>query len=215
VKPNSGTRDRIVRHAAIDRLIHWAIALTVIVLLATAFLPILGVEFAWVAIHWWTGLALIALVLFHAARAVLFRSLRSVWIGAGDIKDAWAIAARTLRIGASPMPKPGKYSVAQKLIHAAFAVVVLAASVTGALMMAKVDTPWWERDPYWLSDAAWGLVYVIHGLAALLLITMVMTHVYFAFRPEKRMFLRAMLLGWVTRGEYERYHDPRRWQVRE
>jgi cytochrome b subunit of formate dehydrogenase len=59
------------------------------------------------------------------------------------------------------------------------------------------------------------VVYVVHGLSALMLITMVMTHVYFALRPEKAMFLRSMVRGWITRGEYETMHDPQRWQVKE
>ena len=82
-------------------------------------------------------------------------------------------------------------------------------------MMVKVDTPWWERNPYWLSDELWGVIYVVHGLSALLLITMVMSHVYFALRPEKAMFLRSMFVGWVSRDEYERMHDSERWQANE
>jgi formate dehydrogenase subunit gamma len=64
-----------------------------------------------------------------------------------------------------------------------------------------------------LPDATWGVVYVLHGLAALLLITMVMTHVYFALRPEKRLFTRSMIKGWITRAEYVEHHDPERWRV--
>jgi formate dehydrogenase subunit gamma len=191
-------RDRIVRHAGIDRLIHWVVAACVLVLLATAFGPILGFDFAWVEIHWWTGLILIAFVALHILRS----------LGA-------AVLRRSLRIDAGALPRGGKYSLAQKAIHLAFAVVVLTACVTGALMMVKVDTPWWERDPYWLADETWGLIYVLHGFAALFLITMVMAHVYFALRPEKFRFLRAMVLGWITREEFEKEHDPDRWEVSE
>jgi formate dehydrogenase subunit gamma len=203
------------RHAGIDRVLHWSTAVAVLVLLGTSFLPILGIEFAWVEIHWWTGLGLMVLVLVHVVRALLWQSLRSVWIGIEDLRDATAIVRATLRIGGGAVRKPGKYSFAQKLIHLAFAVVVLAALATGALMMVKIDTPWWDRNPYWLSDATWGTIYVIHGLAALSLITMVMTHVYFALRPEKLVFLRSMLRGWITRAEYARHHDPKRWRVDE
>ncbi|MDX1563345.1 MAG: cytochrome b/b6 domain-containing protein, partial [Gammaproteobacteria bacterium] len=160
-----------------------------------------------------TGFALIALVLVHIVRSLLFKSLRSVWIGSRDIKDALAVAKQALRISAAPLPKPGKYSVAQKFIHMAFAVVVLATIVTGALMMVKIDTPWWDRNPFWLTDPTWGVVYVLHGLSALLLITMVMTHIYFALRPEKLMFFRSMITGSLTRDEYERHHDPDRWPL--
>ena len=80
-------------------------------------------------------------------------------------------------------------------------------------MLAKVDTPWWERDPYFFADATWGIIYVLHGLAALLLITMIITHVYFALRPEKLLYMRSMLRGWITRQELEQHHDPDRWPV--
>ena len=38
-------------------------------------------------------------------------------------------------------------------------------------------------------------------------------HIYFALRPEKLLFTRAMLRGWITRAEYSEHHDPQRWQV--
>jgi len=187
----------------------------VLVLLGTAFLPILGLEFAWVAIHWWTGIALTALVLIHAVRALGWQRLRDVWIDRDDVADAVAIVGTTLRLADVRARKPGKYSFAQKLIHLAFALVVLAAIVTGGLMLVRIDTPWWERNPYWLDGATWGTIYVVHGLSALLLVTMIMCHVYFALRPEKLFFTRSMLLGWITRDEYARQHDPSRWQVDE
>lgn len=206
-------QDRIVRHVGFDRLIHWLTAICVLVLMATAFLPILGIEFDWVEIHWVSGFLLATLVVIHIVRSVIAKPLGLVWIGPRDIRDALLVARRSLRISAVPQPKQGKYSFAQKLIHLAFAVVVLTAIATGGLMMVKIDTPWWDRNPYWLTDASWGIVYVLHGAAALLLITMVMTHVYFALRPEKAMFLRAMIAGWISRDEYSRHHDPERWKA--
>ena len=204
---------RIVRHALIDRLFHWVSAASVLILLGTAFLPIVGIEFAWVNIHWITGLVLIVAVLFHVVRSLLWQDWRSVWIGRADLADVLAIMRSTLRASPNPPPKPGKYSVAQKLIHLLFALAVLATLVTGAFMLARIDTPWWQRNPYWLGDATWGVIFILHGLAALLLITMVMMHVYFALRPEKLLFTRSMILGWITREEYRDHHDPKRWQV--
>jgi formate dehydrogenase subunit gamma len=205
---------RIVRHALVDRVFHWVTAACVLTLLATAFLPILGVEFAWVNIHWIVGVVLIGAVLFHIVRAVVSQGLASMWIGARDIREAIAIAGATLRLSGPP-EKPGKYSFAQKLIHHAFAAVVLTAAVTGGLMLLRLDTPWWQRNPYILRDATWGMIYVLHDLAALMLITMVMMHVYFAVRPEKRSFLRAIVRGFITREEFREHHDPERWQVKE
>jgi formate dehydrogenase gamma subunit len=204
---------RVVRHALADRVFHWLTAACVLTLLGTAFLPILGLKFDWVMVHWMTGLVLIGAVLFHLVRSLFWQSWRTMMIGGADVREAAAIVRGTLRRDGADVPKPGKYSFAQKLIHLFFTLVVLASIATGALMLAHVETPWWRPNPYLLRDATWGVVYVLHDLAALTLITMVMTHVYFALRPEKLAFTRAMLRGWMTRSEYEQHHDPKRWQV--
>ena len=206
------TAGKVVRHALVDRAVHWISAACVLTLLATAFLPILGLPFGWVTIHWVTGLVLIVAVLLHIVRVLWRRTLASMWVGSADVGDALAVGRATLRLR-TVVRKVGKYSTAQKLIHHAFAVLVLTTIVTGALMLARIDTPWWQRNPYWLADATWGVVYVLHGLAALVLITMVMMHVYFALRPEKWLYTRSMIRGWITRREFDEHHDPARWQV--
>lgn len=208
----SATAGRIVRHALPDRLFHWLAAACVLTLLGTAFLPILGLEFGWVTIHWVTGLVLMAAVLFHVVRVLVRRTLGAMWLGGADVRDALAIVRAALARRADEL-KVGKYSVAQKLIHHAFAAVVLTTLVTGGFMLARIDTPWWRRNPYLLADATWGVIYVLHDLAALMLVTMVMMHVYFALRPEKLKFTRAMIFGWITRREFDEHHDKERWQV--
>ena len=204
---------KVIRHALADRVFHWLTAASVLTLLGTAFLPILGFKFDWVMVHWIAGLVLIGAVLFHLVRVLIWQNWRTVMIYGADVSEAAAIIRGTLRRGGDAPPKPGKYSFAQKLIHLFFTLVVLASAATGALMLAHVETPWWRPNPYLLRDATWGFVYVLHDLAALTLITMVMTHVYFALRPEKLLFTRAMIRGWITRAEYEEHHDPKRWQV--
>src|SRR5690606_41323047 len=113
------------------------------------------------------------------------RGRRWMCSGRGALRDLASMACCSRRRSDTPPRKPGKYSLAQKLMHQLFAVVLLTAAVTGGLMMVRMDTPWWKRNPYWLSDATWGVVYVLHGLAALLLVTMIIAHIYFALRPEK------------------------------
>lgn len=208
----TSTSSRVVRHALADRVFHWLTAACVLTLLGTAFLPILGLKFDWVTLHWLTGLLLIGAVLFHLVRALAWQNWRTVMIYGADVREAAAIVRGTLRRDAGAAPKPGKYSFAQKLIHLFFTIVVLGSAATGALMLAHVETPWWRPNPYLLRDETWGFVYVVHDLAALTLITMVLTHVYFALRPEKLLFTRAMLRGWITRAEYEEHHDPQRWR---
>jgi cytochrome b subunit of formate dehydrogenase len=208
----SASADRIVRHALPDRLFHWVSAAAVLTLLGTAFLPIVGVEFGWVTAHWIAGVVLAAAVLYHVVRVLLRGSWRSMWVGRADAADV-VDAARAALKRTLPARRPGKYSVAQKLIHHAFTVVLLTTLVTGGLMLLRIDTPWWQRNPYLLADATWGIVYVLHGLAALVLVTMVMMHVYFALRPEKLKFTRAMILGFITRSEFDAHHDKERWRV--
>jgi len=209
----SGAPARVVRHALADRVFHWLTAAAVLTLLGTAFLPILGFKFDWVMAHWIAGLVLIAAVLFHVVRALIWQNWRTVMIYGADARELVAVVRATLRRGGRAPEKPGKYSFAQKLVHLLVTLVVLGAAATGALMLAHVETPWWRPNPYLLRDATWGFVYVVHDLAALTLITMVIVHVYFALRPEKLLFTRAMIRGWITRAEYEEHHDPKRWQV--
>ena len=193
--------DRIERHKSVDRAYHWLMAVAMLILLATAFLPILGIKFEWVGIHWVTGLVLTVIVLFHIIRASFFQRFRAMVPDGQDL--------------AQPFAKPGKYSVAQKLYHLAISVLILAAIGSGLLMWRKVDTPFWQRDPYWLSTDAWGVVYAIHGVAAMALVTMVIIHVYFALRPDEWHLTRSMLRGWITGKEYRDHHDPRRWPAKD
>ena len=89
----------------------------------------------------------------------------------------------------------------------------LAVIVTGVFMMFRVRTIFFPRNPYLFSDMTWGLMYVLHGLAGVGLIALVMMHVYFGLRPEKRAITKSMIFGWMSRDFYLKEHDPRRWVV--
>ena len=88
---------RVVRHALADRLFHWLTAACVLTLLGTAFLPILGLKFDWVMVHWMTGLVLIGAVLFHLVRSLFWQSWRTMMIDGADLREAAAIVRGTLR----------------------------------------------------------------------------------------------------------------------
>ena len=164
-------------------------AVLVIVLLGTAFLPVLGVRFDWVPIHWISGLLLTAAILFHLYRAFLIHGVRSMMPTAHDLRAA---------LTREPEDGTVKYDLYQKLYHWSVAAVILVLVITGCIMLAKIDTPLWRRDPSILPDRDWGLVYVCHGAASLLLIFFLILHVYFAFLPEHRRLLSAMVLGRET-----------------
>ncbi len=189
----------ITRHAPVDRVFHWITALSVLLLMASAFLPILGLKFSWVPLHWITGVVLGAATLFHLVRATFFQRLRCMVPRPRDVSDL--LNGR----------RAAKYTPAQKLMHAVLGTAVLVAVVTGFIMLAKVDTPLWKRNPYLLEASTWGVVYVLHGAAALLTLTLTMAHIYFSLLPEKRAYLRAMIGGQMTREEAAEFHDPQRW----
>jgi formate dehydrogenase subunit gamma len=204
---------RVTRHKGPDRLFHWLNAVAVLTLLATSFLPIAGIKFDWLMIHWIAGLALTALVLFHIVRALVWQDRGSMWFGRADFKGAVQGVRWGARLSSEPPPPPGKYPLPQKLFHLGMALVILTALVTGLMMLAKIDTPFWGRDPYILSAKTWGIVYVLHGLAAMAVLAMVVVHVYFAVRPEKLWITRSMIAGWITRKEYKAHFDPKLWRA--
>lgn len=192
------------RHKWPDRAFHWVMAATVIVLTASAFLPILGIRFDWVPIHWISGLVLVVAILFHLVRVVAVHGLREMTPGLEDIREAAGDI-----VGGAVGLKPAKYDVYQKSYHWASAIAVLAVTVTGVIMLVKIDTPFWRRDPSIMSDQDWGVVYAIHGLSSLAIIFLVILHVYFSILPEHRATLRSMIAGrgplFARRGAHE--HD--------
>jgi cytochrome b subunit of formate dehydrogenase len=186
---------KMLRHAGIDRLFHWVTAVTMALLLATSLLPLLGIRFAWYAVHWISGLVLTVIILLHIVRALFWQKPGSMLlISAADFSPHRA----------------GKYTLAQKLMHLAWSVAVLVAIVTGLLLLRKAGVPFLERDPYARTLAAWGVITLLHDLAALLSVFLVLVHVYFGILPEKRAYLRAMVTGFITRAELKPEHDLER-----
>lgn len=172
--------DQAIRHRLLDRVMHWLFAAAILLLLGTGFLPVWGVNFDWVPIHWIAGLVFLLLLLVHTVRSLFFKDPRVMWLGREDI--------------AHPEGR-GKYSLAQKSMHHGVALLSLAVVITGVLMMVRIETPFWDRNPYWLEADTWGYIYAVHGLAAMAFISATMLHVYFVLRPEKRMYLRAIFKG--------------------
>jgi len=180
-----------VRHLLPDRLFHWVMAVCVIVLGATAFLPIVGFRFDWVPVHWMTGIVLTLAVLFHLYRVFVVHGIGGMLPGGDDAREA----VRAIKGCGSEGLSPAKYDAFQKAYHLAAALTVLVLLATGLVMLAKIDTIFWRRDPSILTDATWGAVYVLHGLGAMALLFLVILHVYFSLLPEHRDILAAMIRG--------------------
>jgi cytochrome b subunit of formate dehydrogenase len=190
---------RIARHDGIDRAFHWIMAVSVFVLLITGVFPIIGIEFSWLTIHWVAGLVLTASVVFHIIRAFFWQDLKSMWIYAKDFKEPLDESI-----------KPGKYSFAQKGMHAAVTVLTLLVIGSGLAMFVVIDTPWWDRSNA-MSEATLGWVFLAHGLSTLALIGVISLHIYFGLRPEKLFYTRSMIKGWISEEELKANHDPEEW----
>ena len=205
--------ERVERHSLASRAFHWIMSVAMFGLLVTAFVPVLGWEFAWVELHWMAGVLLLAAVVYHVIHALGWQDFQAIWMAPRELKTGVSELKHALLPGGEAPPKTGKYPADHKLYHHAAAIASLVAIATGLLMMVRIDTPFWTRNPYLLSDGVWGVMYVLHGLSGVALIGLVAAHVYFAVRPEKRWMTWSMVRGWITREKYLAHFDPERWPV--
>jgi cytochrome b subunit of formate dehydrogenase len=210
---NTSVPEKVVRHTLSSRLFHWLMTIAMFALLITAFFPVIGIRFPWATIHWIAGIGLMLTIVYHVVRATIWQDFWSMWIGRQEMNEGAENVRRFFGRSGTSNRKPGKYPLDHKLYHHVIAVVTIAAIGTGILMMFRVDTPFWARNPYILSDGLWGVIYVLHGLSGVALITMIMAHIYFSVRPEKLWITRSMVYGWIGRKEYLAHHDPQRWVV--
>jgi cytochrome b subunit of formate dehydrogenase len=205
--------DRIPRHSLAARLFHWIMAASMFVLLFTAFLPKAGIEFNWVIYHWIAGTVLTVSIVFHVIHASFFLDFWSIWPDRTDLEDAWKRFQRFMGKSAARPRKFAKYPLENKLYHSVIILCGMSVILTGVFMMFRVRTIFFPRNPYLFTDMTWGLMYVLHGLAGVGLITLVIVHVYFAIRPEKLAITEAMIFGSMKRDFYLKEHDPDRWVV--
>ena len=207
----AGLPMRILRHTFSARAFHWLMAIAMFALLITAFFPWAGIQFPWVTIHWLAGVLLILTVVYHIIHSTFWQDFWSMWVGRDDVETAKREVRRFFGKEQPEGPKAAKYPLDHKMYHHVIVVVTFAAVATGVLMMFRVDTWFWARNPYILSDAMWGVVYVVHGLSGVALISLVIAHIYFAIRPEKWWITMSMFNGFVNRKDYLEHHDPERW----
>jgi cytochrome b subunit of formate dehydrogenase len=207
--------ERVARHSLGARLFHSIMAIAMIALLVTAFLPKVGVQFAWVSYHWIAGIVLTISVIYHIFHATFVLDFWSIWPDKEDIEDASRRVKRAMGEAAPPPRKFAKYPLENKLYHLVVMLAGLAVIGTGLFMMKRVQTPFFTRNPYLFGDMTWGWMYVLHGLAGVGFVALVTVHIYFAIRPEKLFITKSMIVGWITREQYLEHHDPERWRITE
>jgi formate dehydrogenase subunit gamma len=211
--PGPSIPPRVERHGRSARISHWVLAASVLVLIITAFVPILGLQFPWVTIHWIAGIVLTIYLLYHVVDTLRRGTVGSMWIDGDDVRLGREHLRHFTGRSGKPGERPGKWALENKVFHHLTGLAGLGVIATGLLMMVRVDTWFWEANPYvlGLSDRLWGWIYLLHGLAAVGFVGLLMAHIYFAVRPEKLWITRSMFKGWITREEFLEHHDPERW----
>jgi cytochrome b subunit of formate dehydrogenase len=149
------------------------------------------------------GLVLTGTVLFHLFRVFAVHGVGKMMPVPDDVREL----LRDVRGAGHAGLTDAKYDAFQKGYHAAAALAVLVLVLSGLLMLAKIDTSLWRRDPSILSDQTWGIVYVAHGAASMALLFLFILHVYFAILPEHRAFLFSMLNGRGPENARKGIHD--------
>jgi cytochrome b subunit of formate dehydrogenase len=210
-----GLPEKIQRHSMSARIFHWTMSVAMLTLLITAFVPVMGLDIpSWVTFHWIAGTLLIVSVVYHIIHAIGWQDFWAMMsFSPSSLGEGVATIKHVLSSKAPEPPKAGKYPFDHRLYHHVIILVTLAAVATGLVMMARIDTPFWTRNPYIVSDATVGILFVIHGLAGVSLILLIASHIYFALRPEKRWITWSMVRGWVDREHYLSHFDPKKWVV--
>ncbi len=91
-----------------------------LVLLFTAFLPKVGVRFAWVQIHWIAGHRADRFVIFHIIHATFFLDFWSIWPDKHRFRGCHEPPEACLGKPFTPPRKFGKYPFENKMFHLAF-----------------------------------------------------------------------------------------------
>ena len=211
----AGLPAQILRHALSERVFHWGMSAAMLVLLVTAFLPIMGIQFAWVTIHWIAGLVLTATIVYHIIHATFWQDFWAMWVNKADIKAGMTELSHMVGRNGTEVPKAAKYPIDHKMFHHGAAVSGLIAIVTGIFMMLRIDTWLGAANPYLLdiTDSSWGVVYVVHGISGVALFALIITHIYFAIRPDKWWITKSMIYGFIGRDKFVENFVPARWVI--
>jgi len=206
---------KVQRHTMSARISHWILAVATFALLITAFVPILGLQFPWLTIHWVAGIVLTLYVIYHTVDTLMRGTWGEMWMGGREIRESVDRVKDFFARREDPEKRPGKWGAENKIFHHITGLAGVGVVVTGVLMMARVDTWFWQSNPYifGLSDSLWGWIFLLHGLTAVGFVGLLIAHIYFAVRPDKLWITRSMFKGWITRDEYLEHHHPERWPV--
>lgn len=191
----------IVRHRRASRLIHWSVAFTFFVCVASG-MPIWSAKFGWMAslfggltvcrwLHPWAGVVyfLSALVMFvHWRREMVLDASEKSWLGPK--------ALEYMRYEGDDS-NVGKYNGGQKLLFWAVSLAAIGVLATGIVLWFPLEFGSVVREA----------AILLHDLTFILFAVAIVLHIYLATAAEPGTF-GAMTRGTVTKS-WARLHHPR------
>jgi formate dehydrogenase subunit gamma len=192
------------RFSAAEQSLHWLLAISFFVMLATGlilYLPSLAQVAAqrqlWKSIHLGAALGFwVGLLLIWSSNPEVLRSTRHE-IDRFDSDDRSWLAWSVTRRGAEP--PQGRFNAGQKLNTAIIAGLMVVFTITGVLIYLQ------EANAQFRGTSA----ILIHDVAMYIAIPLVIGHLYLALlNPSTRHSLRGMTLGSVRR-DWARRHHPK------
>lgn len=204
---------RVVRQPLTNRLVHWAIAISIFSLFFTGFgqlplykrymladLPGLGWTanfIVTVAIHYLGAAVLIFAASFHVVYHTIRRET-GLWPRRGDIRESARIIKAMLTGGKEPPAE--KYLAEQRLAYAFIAANVLLLVVTGFFKMAD------NLPGLGLPEQVGWVMTQLHNLSTMLLLVGIVGHLVAFVIPANRKLLGAMFHGKVDLAYAEHRH---------
>jgi formate dehydrogenase subunit gamma len=198
----------IERFVASERWVHWALAIPILLLYATAIMMAVywgesGIRPVRTATSWIHRIAGLALIVFPPL--VLWYGKRDWRLHLANFREGWRWNREDLHwLILSPLasvnhritlPEQGKFNAAEKLNFIMVSATYPLYIGTGLLL--------------WLEDGAF-VAWLVHLAAAIASSLLVVGHIYMAtVNPSTRVGLSGMITGWVDR-EWARHHY-RRW----
>lgn len=132
------------RHRLADRLFHWVNAASVLTLMGHRLRPGSGLEIRLGYDHWLAGIVLTLAVIYHFVRAIVALDTWLMLPVIKDLKNAWRSMLLVLCRRHQAPGKPDKCPLMQKLYHWGMAGGFVVLIATGLVMLAKLDTPFWQ-----------------------------------------------------------------------
>lgn len=204
---------KVVRHGLTNRIVHWAIALSIFSLFFTGFgqMPIYkrymlaeipGLE--WTAnyaitlhLHYVGALILMAAVGFHLVYHIM-RGEYDIFPRKGDISESIQIIKAM--ITGKEEPPACKYLAEQRLAYLFIGVSVLGVIVTGIIKVVK------NMPGVYLSENVIFWATHLHNLTAILVLFGVIAHLAAFIVPANRKLLPSMFTGLVDAAYVEHRH---------